>query len=473
MTLTSLNFAGFAAITLILYYALPHRPQNFLLLAASYLFYLTWSPTFLVVLWAITGIDFVLAQHVRRSGQPDRRMLWLGIGINLAALAFFKYADFFTGDMVRLLRHLGIHTGSGGLEILLPVGMSFYIVAVISYLVDVSRGQVVAAQDLVHFALYLAYFPKLLAGPIERARSFLPKLAEPRVVDNDLMARSFTLIVLGAVRKLVIADTLTSMIPAEVFTRPRGYSAPALVGFLVAYAFALYNDFAGYTNIARGVSGLFGIELSANFRTPYFARNLTEFWNRWHMTFSQWLRDYIYYPTSRALLRRNLSRTNVPNLLIPPMLTMLACGLWHGTGWGFLLWGALHGVYLIVERVLALIRPGLPPQQQPKWRQAAAMLIVFGLVILAWVPFRTSLHTALAYWRGMITFSSLALPPKRLLLLLIPALWLDWMQARHNDELVFMRWPRLAQAALLALAFLAILVATQVDTSPPFIYQGF
>ena len=236
----------------------------------------------------------------------------------------------------------------------------------------------------------MAYFPKLLSGPIERARTFLPKLAAQRIVDNDVLARSFALIVIGVVRKVVFADTLFTMLPARLWKEPERFSSPELIVYLIVYAFALYNDFAGYTGVVRGVSGLFGIELAPNFNIPYFSRNLSEFWNRWHITLSQWLRDYIYFPTSRALLRRNPSLTNVPNIFLPPLLTMLASGLWHGTGWGMLLWGALHGVYLIVERLLSLWRPAGPPHLQPRWRQGLATTLVFVLVMLAWVPFRAS-----------------------------------------------------------------------------------
>jgi len=187
-----------------------------------------------------------------------------------------------------------------------------------------------AEPDVVHFALYLAYFPKLLAGPIERARSFLPRLTAAGDVTNDVLARSATLIVIGIGRKLLIADPLFSRIPAEVTVDPLQYPAPRLLVWLVAYAFALYNDFAGYTDIVRGVSGLFGIELSRNFAAPFFSRNFTELWTRWHITLSSWLRDYIYFPLSRALVRRNPNATHFVTLFVPPMVTMLVSGLWHG-----------------------------------------------------------------------------------------------------------------------------------------------
>jgi D-alanyl-lipoteichoic acid acyltransferase DltB (MBOAT superfamily) len=277
------------------------------------------------------------------------------------------------------------------------------------------------------------------------------------------------------VRKVVIADALSKAFPTHLWDQPRDYSPPQLILYLVIYAVALYNDFAGYTSIARGVSGLFGIELASNFNVPYFARSGTEFWNRWHITLSQWLRDYIYYPTSRVLLRRNPHYTNIPNLIVPPLLTMLISGLWHGTGWGMLLWGGLHGVYLVVERLLSLWKPAGPPRLQPRWRQGMAMLIVFVLVLLAWVPFRVGdLSTTFDYWRGMTEWSgTLRWPSLLVVLALIPPIWLDWVQYRRDDDLVFLRWPRLVQAALLAVAILAIFLSSQSRTTVPFVYQGF
>ena len=472
MTLISLQFATYTALVLALYYALPRRPQNVLLLAASYGFYVTWSAWYAGVLAALTAFNFALAPRLRSAdGTPHRRRLWLGIGVNLAALGFFKYAGFFADDLGAWLGRVGLRDGSGALDIVLPVGMSFYVVQVISYLVDVARGQASPSHDPVAFALYMAYFPRLLAGPIERARTLLPQLGAARVVDEAALARSTTLIVVGVVRKLVIADTLTQMIPPDIFRQPRAFTSLELAGYLVAYAFALYNDFAGYTSVARGTSGLFGIELSRNFNLPYIARSLSDFWNRWHITLSHWLRDYIYFPTSRALLRRDPRRGNVPNILLPPLLAMLASGMWHGTGWHMLAWGGLHGVYLVGERVLAFWRPARPPAQQPRWRQLAARGVVFGLVVLAWVPFRMELPVALDYWRGLLAFTSGTRPTLRLLVVLIPALWIDWAQAR--DEVVFLRWPRLVQATLLALAMLLIWLVTQATTAEPFVYQGF
>jgi len=473
MAITSLAFVGFAAFVLVIYYLLPRRPQNYWLLAASYAFYVTWAWEFAVVLTLLILVNFGLAKAIQGRSAHKRLLLWIGIGFNVLALAFFKYADFFVPEMVARQQQANGQMAGGGFRLLLPIGLSFMILEGISYLVDVYRDQVQAASDLVDFALYLAYFPKLLSGPIERYRSFSPKLAQPRVVDNETLARSFMLIVVGLVRKLVVADLLLLLIPKEIVLTPGEFDASRVALWLIAYGFWLYNDFAGYTSMVRGLSGLFGIELSPNFQIPYFARNFTEFWNRWHITLSHWLRDYIYFPLSRALLRRNPSRRNLLNLILPPIATMLISGLWHEASLFLLIWGALHGVYQIVERLPSLWRPVVPPDKWPLWRQGIAVVGVVVLALLAWIPFGVGVSDTPIYWRDSPDKISSAGLDSRLLVTMVPGIWLDWVQYRRG-EFAFLRWPRLARATLLAFAFLAVLGALQIAaTPPPFVYQGF
>jgi len=227
-----------------------------------------------------------------------------------------------------------------------------------------------------------------------------------------------------------------------------------LIGWLIIYAFALYNDFAGYTSIVRGISGLFGIGLSPNFSTPYFSRSFTEFWKRWHITLSEWLRDYIYFPLSRALIRRNSNRYNLVNLIVPPMGTMLVSGLWHGANPQMLLWGGMHGLYLTLEQILSLRRSRIPPGNQPIWRQVLAMLIVFFFVILAWVPFGWGVPTAFEFWGALLDWSSSSIRIRRLFIaapFVLISLVIDYLQYHSQDEFVFLKWPRLAQAACIAM----------------------
>ena len=476
MDITSSDFVLFTILTLAIYYFLPRRPQNYWLLFASYVFLITWDWRFAAALGGITLINYLIALRLGGDNQGRRGLLFVGIGFNVAALLFFRSADFFVPQFETLLVRLGIPTQAGGLQILIPLGLSYYVLQVISYVLDVYRGQLKAQTDLVDFALYLAYFPKLLAGPIERAGTFLPKLAQPRVVDNQLLAWSAGLIFLGVTRKMLIADTLTASFLSDVFEFPSKYNPPELLLWLVVYAFALYNDFAGYTDIVRGVSGLFGITLSANFQTPYFSRSFSEFWKRWHITLSEWLRDYVYFPVSRALKRGNFPLPSMASLVLPPMLTMFVSGLWHGLSPHMLVWGGLHGLYLIVERLLTLWRPVIAPQNQPFWKSWLNMGVVFTFVILAWVPFHWELPAAIEFWGALLNWSDIAIRYRRLLLvmpILFVAILIDFLQYRGGDELLFLKWSPVAQATTMALILFLVFLATGGDFERPFIYQGF
>jgi D-alanyl-lipoteichoic acid acyltransferase DltB (MBOAT superfamily) len=476
MEITSLRFAAFVLAALLVYYLLPRRPQNYWLLLVSYIFYAVWSWKLALVLLLLTGITFGLARRLgpARPGRA-RWVLGLGIALNLLALAAFRIDGFYLAEMLAWLGRFGLPIQPGALVILVPLGLSYRILENISYLIDVHQGQVKSMPALVDFALYLAYFPKMLAGPIERARSFLPRLSQPRRVDTDTVRRGFTLIVIGIVRKL-IGDILAAVIWPDAFRTPEWFTAPELLGWLLVYGFSLYNDFAGYTSIARGASSLFGLELSPNFQQPFFAQSFSDFWNRWHISLSHWLRDYIYYPLTRALLRRSSGRSNWINLTVPPLVTMLASGAWHGFNWHMLAWGGLHGVYLAVERLRGRRGPAMAASKRPPWQPVLAGLTVFMFVSLAWVPFRLDLPIALEYWRGLLAWSSFNIGYRRLLFAvpwLAASLLIDWVQHRGNDELAILRWPRLAQAACLALALLFIFVAAPAGPGEPFVYQGF
>ena len=476
MNITSINFVLFIILVLGVYYFLPQRPQNYWLLLASYAFIVTWDWGFAITLGVVSTVNYLIALRLRVNGQGQNGLFWMGIGFNILALVFFRASSFFLPQLEALLGSLGISTEAGGLKIIIPLGLSYYVLQAISYLVDVYRGQLKAESDLVDFALYLAYFPKLIAGPIERAQAFLPKLAKPRFVDNQVLARSITLIFVGITRKMLIADILTFSMLSDVFLLPSKYNPLELLLWLLIYAFALYNDFAGYTDIVRGVSGLFGIEISANFQTPYFSRTFTEFWKRWHITLSEWLRDYIYFPISRALRRGDPNFQKATNLVLPPMITMLVSGMWHGLSPSMLVWGGLHGLYQIIERIPSLWRPVVPPQHQPLWRQWLGMGVVFTFVILAWVPFRWELPAAVELWSALLNWSDVGIGYRRLLLvvpILFASLLIDILQYRGHDELAFLKWPPLAKAAGMALVLLLVFLSTGGDFEQPFIYQGF
>jgi D-alanyl-lipoteichoic acid acyltransferase DltB (MBOAT superfamily) len=475
MEITSFQFLLFVPGILIVYHLLPHRAQNYWLLFASYVFYITWSWEFALLLLAATIFHFELAKRLREDGQGRPLLLWFGVGVNIGLFIIFKTSSFYVGRLTTVLKTMGWQYGLGGLQFLIPLGLSYYVLQNISYLVDVYRGQIPASTNRVDFALYLAYFPKMVAGPIERARTFLPILARPRRVDNSSLTHSLVLIITGTVRKLLIADLLTAYIPGEMVVNPSAYSRIELAAWLIVYAFALYNDFAGYTNIVRGVSGLFGIELSPNFNTPYFARSFSDFWNRWHITLSHWLRDYIFFPVNRALARRFSNRNAWQTLILPPMITMLVSGIWHQPNWQMLVWGGLHGTYLVFERLISLKRSPQSTEQKVYWPGWLSNVVVFLLVAFAWIPFMMRLTFAMDFWNQLLFGEVFGLRDYRLvypLFVLIPALFLDYVQFQRGGEGFFLRLNPVVQSAVLATVITLILIVAS-GPGQPFIYQGF
>jgi alginate O-acetyltransferase complex protein AlgI len=484
LTIISPVFIIFVLAVLILYYFLPRRAQNILLLAASYGFLVVWGWAYALVFALLTAANYILARRLAGTHSSQRMVLWAGIGINLAALAYFKHADFFIPYVVYYLKRIDIVLDAPTLIFLLPLGLSFYVVQAIAYLMDVRRGLVDPPGDVVDFALYMVYFPRLIAGPIERGRNLLPQLSARRVVDNQVLRRAFTLILVGLVRKVVIADSLLQLLPEEIFNNPSAYMAPDLGIWLAVYGVVLYNDFAGYTSLVRGVSELFGIQLSPNFATPYFARSFSEFWQRWHITLSDWLRDYIFTPLTRTLLRGGMNSRHPATLILPPLATMLVSGFWHGATQGMLLWGALHALFQIGERLINRYYKVKPAAKRPVWRQAAGGLVIFTLVTLAWVPFRMALPQAFDYWLGLFDpagwqagWSALSLPVGvyvLCLLLTTISLGVDYAQ-RAFGELILMKGTPMTRALAFnaAIILIIIAIAAHQQSPPPFIYQEF
>ncbi len=460
MQLLSLPFLLFAAITLIVYYLLARKAQNAWLLLASYLFYITIRWEYALALLAVTILNYYIGRKA-----ASRPWLILGVGLNLASFASLKLLSGPYGP--RLLPG----AAPDALSLLLPVGFSFYILQAISYLVDIHNGQAKTADNFVDFALYLSYFPKMLAGPIERPARFLSGLRSVRRVDASALARGLGLILVGLLRKIIIADRLTSFLPPTVFADPDAFSSLEKLIWLLVFTFGLYNDFAGYTSIARGLSALFGIELSPNFRQPFFANSLSDFWTRWHISLSFWLRDYIFFPARRWLLQRHWPR--LAAIILPPLVTMLASGFWHGAYASVMVWGGLHGLYLIGEQTL-----DSKPQAPGSLKKMLAPLAVFALTSMTLIFFAaSSLRAATLYFLGLFDFTAQitsAIPFIDLLAAALFTLWLDWQESRHAAEAFFMKWTPRAQAwgFAAALWLLVLFVGPQANVVT-FVYQGF
>jgi D-alanyl-lipoteichoic acid acyltransferase DltB (MBOAT superfamily) len=374
----SYAFWIFLAVVWTVYRCLPHRGQNLLLLAASYYFYGCWDWRFLPLILTTTLVSYFTALGIAASpGRRRRRqLLAISVTVSLGLLAFFKYWGFFTDSAAAMLAWLGFHADLNVLNIVLPVGISFYTFQTMSYTIDVYRGEIKATRCFTDYALYVAYFPQLVAGPIERSSSLLPQITQRRTRSQGDFAEGLYLVLLGLFLKVVVGDNL-GFIANGVFGAEPGSltGTEAMVG-IYCFAFQIYGDFAGYSSIARGVSKWLGIDLMTNFRMPYLARNPAEFWRRWHISLSSWLRDYLYIPLGGN--RGGPART-YRNL----MLTMLLGGLWHGAGWTFLGWGALHGLLLCLYRALGH-RCRLPG----RWGRVLATLGFFQLVCLGWLFFR-------------------------------------------------------------------------------------
>ncbi|MBK8047640.1 MAG: MBOAT family protein [Anaerolineales bacterium] len=330
-----------------------------------------------------TSVDYFTSHMIDRSTDQRRRkaLLIFSMAVNLGVLGFFKYFNFFIKSAEKVLEMLGLQATWPLLYIILPVGISFYTFESMSYTIDVYRGTLKPTKKFLDYALFIAYFPHLVAGPINRAHDFIPQIVKPRKVTTQLFVSGVTLILIGLFRKVVIADAIGPHVD-EIFANPGGHSSPELIMGVYLFALQIYCDFAGYTDIARGSSRLFGIEMMRNFNQPYFSASITEFWRRWHISLSTWLRDYLYIPLGGN--RKGRIRTYV-NL----MITMLLGGLWHGAAWNFVIWGGLQGAFLIVDHLLGVQVPKYPEATKFKWdwRRIAGVAITLQLVMLSWIFF--------------------------------------------------------------------------------------
>jgi D-alanyl-lipoteichoic acid acyltransferase DltB (MBOAT superfamily) len=471
MLFNSLEYFVFLAVVLAIYYRLTHRWQNYFLLGASYFFYGWWDWHFLGLMLLSTSTDFFAAKWIHASSNPRTRKLLLiaSVAINLSILGFFKYFNFFIDSAVRVLDLLGLPAASPALYIILPVGISFYTFESISYTVDVYRGTIKPAQKYLDYGLFIAYFPHLVAGPINRAGDFLPQIEKPRTVNTQMVVTGVTLILIGLFRKVVIADAIGGQVDVA-FSNPGAQSTPQLMLGIYLFALQIYCDFAGYSDIARGSSRLFGIEMMRNFNQPYFSTSITEFWRRWHISLSTWLRDYLYIALGG-------NRKGTFNTYRNLFLTMLLGGLWHGAAWTFVIWGALQGVFLIADRLLGVRVPLYPEQVHQAWtpKRIAALVLTFHLVLLSWIFFRApGLSGALTYLQQLFSFSGMGELPAVLPAIIIPwllILMIDIPQYRTNDHEAILRWPTMARD--LAVAGMLLLIILGFGTRAPFIYFQF
>jgi len=459
----------FLALVVVVYWRLTWRRQNVLLLLASYFFYGWWDWRFLLLMIASTTVDFVIARRIEDAQNAVNRkaLLIASLVLNFTILGFFKYFNFFLGSTVQALDAVGFHNVPRSfLAIVLPPGISFYTFQEVAYIVDVYGGKIKASRNFIEYGLFISLFPHLIAGPIQRPSHLLPQVQGPRPFRPTAFRDGCMLILMGFLRKVVIADNCAHLANAA-FGGALGKNGWATLIGCYAFAWQIYGDFSGYSDIARGSAQLLGFHFMVNFRQPYFAVSLQEFWRRWHISLSTWLRDYLYIPLGGS---RGKSWSIYRNLLI----TMVLGGLWHGANWTFVVWGALHGIVLSIERWISgqgkkLIAPsGLT--------KLGKQLLTFHIVCLSWIFFRAeSVTGALRMLRALGNFQwspDYAAAWLFLAVLVALGLSMDLQMEYSGGEYVFQnRSPILAYGA--AVAAMVFLILFSASGNHAFIYFRF
>ena len=402
MLFNSLEFLVFFLIVFVLYWMLQNnfKIQNILLLVASYIFYAWWDWRFLSLIIISSCIDYIAGLQIFNANNQKQRKVWLYISLiaNLGFLGVFKYYNFFAESFSQLMNQVGWQPDDLTLNIILPVGISFYTFQTLSYTIDIYRKDFKPTKDIISFFTYIAFFPQLVAGPIERASNLLPQMERKRNLSKEWIKEGLIQIIIGLFRKIVIADTIASYVDL-VYGDVGIYNSASILLATFLYAFQIYFDFAGYSDIAIGSAKLLGFKFHQNFNLPYFSKSLTEFWRKWHMSLSFWLRDYLYI--SLGGNRKGIKIT-YRNLLI----TMLLGGLWHGSSWNFMIWGGIHGLVLAIEKYLKS-KPSVAKLEPFAF---LGYPITFAVVLLAWVFFRAQSLTSAIQAVKKILFFEWAMP---------------------------------------------------------------
>jgi alginate O-acetyltransferase complex protein AlgI len=449
MLFNSIDFAVFLPIVFLLYWFVFNKNlklQNILLLAASYLFYGWWDWRFLSLIIFSTLVDyFVGLQFAKEEKQKNRKtLLWLSILINLGFLGFFKYYNFFIENFTQAFSFFGHEISGNSLEIILPVGISFYTFQTLSYSIDVYRKKLEPTKDLLAFAAFVSFFPQLVAGPIERATNLLPQFYKTKKFHYSQGVNGLRQILWGLFKKVVIADYCAHFVNI-IFENPQDYSGSTLVLGAVFFAFQIYGDFSGYSDIAIGTARLFGFNLKQNFAFPYFSRDIAEFWRRWHISLSTWFRDYLYIPLGG-------SRGSLNNKIRNVFIIFLVSGFWHGANWTFIVWGGLNALYFIPLLLTKNNRNHINIVAEnkflPSLKDGLRMLLTFILTTFAWVFFRAeSMTEAIEYCFGIFNWSLFSIPqirPFDLSLLILFFLIIEWIGRKnlYAIETFTFKWKR-------------------------------
>lgn len=402
MLFNSLQFLLFLPVVFGIYWLTNKKSlqvQNFFLLAVSYFFYACWDWRFLFLLVFSTGLDYFtgIRMHEARNQFYKKCWFWLSICVNLGFLGIFKYYNFFAASLSASLSSIGFHVNLGTLQVILPVGISFYTFHGLSYVIDIYKGKIEPEKNVVTYSLFVSYFPILVAGPIERATHLLPQLKMKRHFNYAYAIQGMKQIIWGMFKKVVVADNCAFFVN-QLFHSPHGYSSPELWLGMVFFAFQIYGDFSGYSDIALGVSKLLGIDLLRNFNFPYFAKDIADFWRRWHISLSKWFRDYLYIPLGGSKGGKSRQVRNT-------FIIFLVSGFWHGANWTFIIWGGIHAC-MFLPLLLANKNRNSLSETHYRLADIPRILVTFLFVCIAWVFFRAdNLSEAFTYLHGMFSYA--------------------------------------------------------------------
>ena len=466
MLFVEFRFFWFFALVFTVYWTLrENRARKVWLLLCSYVFYAAWNWKFVFLLIASSLLDYVVGVMLARTENPRARRGWLILSLtaNLGTIAFFKYYNFFVASAGALLAWLGLPASVHTLNIIIPVGVSFYTFHSMSYTIDVYRRRMPAVTSVLDVCCFIGFFPQMVAGPIVRAVLFLPQLATARKFANVDVRGALVLFLTGFIKKACIADSVAP-ISDRYFANPEHFTAAGAWIGVLCYAIQIYCDFSGYTDMAIATARLLGYELTINFNFPYFAGNISDFWHRWHISLSTWLRDYLYIPLGGSRGPRWFIYRNIT-------ITMILGGLWHGGAWTFVVWGTLHGVALVVHREWSR---SAPAQWQRLVRPVAWLLTIYW-VCLAWIFFRApDFHRALTACRSFVLFQSPGAEQSSVWMIALIALLLGvhWLNSRG----IFSRWWRLGPSPIFAAGYgcaVAIVLLFIPPRYSPFIYFQF
>jgi alginate O-acetyltransferase complex protein AlgI len=449
MLFNSIDFAIFLPIVFILYWFVTHKNlklQNLLIVVSSYVFYGWWDWRFLSLILFSTIVDYSVGLGLSKQENKNKRklLLWTSIIVNLGFLGFFKYYNFFLDNFIEAFSFFGAEINTNSLNIILPVGISFYTFQTLSYTIDVYKKKFKPTKDFIAFSAFVSFFPQLVAGPIERATHLLPQFYKKRNFNYSQAVDGMRQILWGLFKKIVIADNAAE-IANQIFNNSADYSGSTLVVGALFFAFQIYGDFSGYSDIAIGTSRLFGFDLKRNFAFPYFSRDIAEFWRRWHISLSTWFRDYLYIPIGGS---RGGTWMKIRNTFV----IFVVSGFWHGASWTFVVWGALNAIYFLPLLLLKKNRMNTDTVAQGKYlpsiKEFLQMLLTFGLTLLAWVFFRADdMQHALSYLDGIFSKSLFSVPeirPGNIIILTLIFIIVEWLgrEGQYAIANIGVKWNR-------------------------------